>query len=122
MNIRMVARHYELTEALKQYIEQKLERVIRHCNEVLDISVALSSQKSKEKSKHHHIEVIIRMRGIQIVAEQEHSDMYAAIDIITLKLDRQVTKHKAIKHTHYHDKHFAQEQMAAQAFEQVQAQ
>jgi putative sigma-54 modulation protein len=122
MDIRIMARHFDLTDSLKNYINQKLARVLRHCEQVIDVLVVMDSQKVKDRTKQHHVEVSIHLKGKHIIAENTHFDMYAAIDGIMDKLDRQVIKNNRIRHEHYHDKHsafmlseVAEMQMAAQS-------
>lgn len=121
MDIRIMARHFDLTDSLKNYIHQKLARVLRHCEQVIDILVVMDSQKIKDRTKQHQVEVNIHLKGKHIVAENSHFDMYAAIDGVMDKLDRQVVRNNKIRHEHHHDKHMAfafaemaETQMAAQ--------
>lgn len=107
MEIRIMARHFDLTDSLRSYIEQKITRVLRHAGEVMDVLVVMSTLKIKDRTKQNHVEVNIYLRGKHIVAEEAHFDMYAAIDAVSDKLDRQAVKNNRIKHAHHHDKHAA---------------
>ena len=89
MNLQISGHHLEITPALHDYVTSKLERVTRHFDNVIDVNVILSVEKLKQK-----IEATLRIPGGEVVANAEHSDMYAAIDDLTDKLDRQIKKHK----------------------------
>jgi putative sigma-54 modulation protein len=81
--------HVELTEALKEYVQTKLEKVERHFDNITSMKVILSIDKLIQKA-----EATIQIPGADLFANAESSDMYAAIDLLTDKLDRQILKHK----------------------------
>ena len=89
MNLQISGRHIELTPALNDYAVGKLERVIRHFDHVIDVNMVLSVDKLKQKA-----EVTVHLSGRDIYVESVGEDLYAAIDILADKLDRQVQKHK----------------------------
>lgn len=89
MNLNLAGHHVEVTPAIRDYIQAKLERIVRHFDHVIDVNVILSVEKLKQK-----IEASVHMRGKDIFVQAEDSDMYAAIDLLADKLDRQVLKHK----------------------------
>ena len=98
MNLQIAGHHIEVTPALRLYVENKLEPVIRHFDKVAGVNVILSVEKLKQKA-----EVTVHVRGKDIHVESEDSDMYAAIDALTDKLDRQVLKYKTKAADHGHD-------------------
>jgi len=75
-------------------VTQKLDRISRHFDQVVDIKVLLTVEKQKEKEKRQRAECNIHVKGSDLFAESTHEDLYAAIDQLVDKLDRQVTKHK----------------------------
>lgn len=89
MNLNITGHHLELTPAIREYVETKLDRVIRHFDHVTSVSVILSVEKLRQKA-----EVTLHVRGKDIFVEAESEDMYATIDNLIDKLDRQVLKHK----------------------------
>lgn len=89
MNLNITGHHLEVTPALRDYVTTKLDRVIRHFDNVTATHVILSVQKLKQKA-----EVTVHFRGKDIHVESEDDDLYAAIDAMADKLDRQVVKHK----------------------------
>jgi putative sigma-54 modulation protein len=89
MNLTISGHHLEVTPAIREYIMTKLERITRHFDNVIDVSIILSVEKLLQKC-----EVTVHVRGKDIHVEAQESDMYAAIDVLIDKLDRQVIKHK----------------------------
>ena len=90
MNLNVSGHHLEVTPAIRGYVQEKLERVKRHFDHVIDAHVILSVDKLRQKA-----EVTLRLRGKDIHCACEEQDLYAAIDLVVDKLDRQVLKYKA---------------------------
>ena len=86
-----------MTPAIRDYVLSKFERVNRHFDNVIDVNVILSVEKLAHKA-----EVSVHVRGKDIHVETVDENMYAAIDTLADKLDRQVLKYKdrAFNHTH----------------------
>ena len=89
MNLHLSGHHLEITPAMREYITAKLDRITRHFDHVIDITVLLSVEKLEQK-----IEANVHLSGKDIFVESCNSDMYAAIDTLVDKLDRQIIKHK----------------------------
>lgn len=106
MNLTITGHHLEVTPAIREYVTTKLDRVIRHFDHVTSVSVILSVEKLRQKA-----EVTLHVRGKDIFVEAESEDMYAALDTLIDKLDRQVLKHKEKSGEHSRDalKHQAAE-------------
>lgn len=102
MNLTISGHHLDVTPALREYVLTKLDRVTRHFDQVVDISVLLSVEKNKEKERRQKAEVTLHAKGKEIFVEQSHEDLYAAIDQLMDKLDRQVVRHKDRLHDHHH--------------------
>ncbi|WP_374512945.1 ribosome hibernation-promoting factor, HPF/YfiA family [Niveibacterium sp.] len=100
MNLNITGHHLEVTAALRDYVTSKLDRVIRHFDHVTSVNVILSVDKLKQKA-----EVTVHVRGKDIFVESIDEDLYAAIDAMTDKLDRQVLKHKEKSYDHGHEAH-----------------
>ncbi|MBT0963149.1 ribosome hibernation-promoting factor, HPF/YfiA family [Denitromonas iodatirespirans] len=98
MNLTITGHHVEVTPAIREYVNAKLDRVIRHFDNVTSVNVILSVEKLVQKS-----EVTLHVRGKDLFAESTDEDMYAAIDTMADKLDRQVIKHKQKVQDHAHD-------------------
>ncbi len=102
MNVTISGHHLDVTPALRAYVSTKLDRVTRHFDQVVDVTVLLSVEKLKEKERRQKAEVTLHVKGRDIFAEQSHEDLYAAIDQLMDKLDRQVVKHKGKLQAHHH--------------------
>ncbi len=89
MNLNVSGHHLEVTPAIRSYVNSKLDRVVRHFDHVIDAHVILSVGKLSQKA-----EVTLRVRGKDIHCACEETDLYAAIDLLADKLDRQVLKYK----------------------------
>jgi len=98
MNVQVSGHHVEVTQAIRDYVLSKLERVQRHFDQVIEINVILSVQKLRQKA-----EISVHMPGKDIHVESDDADMYAAIDLMMDKLDRQIIKHKQKAYAHPHD-------------------
>jgi len=94
MNLMISGHHLEITPALRGYVTGKLERIGRHFDQMVDVRVLLSVDNQKEKAKRQRAECRIGVRGNDLFAESSHEDMYAAIDELVDKLDRQVARYK----------------------------
>jgi putative sigma-54 modulation protein len=79
-----------------------LDRVTRHFDQVVDINVLLSVENLREKERRQKAEVTLHAKGKDIFVEQSHEDLYAAIDQLMDKLDRQVCRHKDKLQNHHH--------------------
>ena len=97
MQITISGHHVEVTTALRDYVSEKVERLTRHANKITSINVILSVEKLI-----HQAEATIRFEGGEVFANADSDDMYAAIDLLTDKLDRQVIKHKEKKQSRHH--------------------
>ena len=89
MNLNLTGNHIEITPAMRDYVLSKIERVTRHFDNIIDINVILSVDKLKQKA-----EATVNLRGKEIFVEADGSDMYASIDNLADKLDRQIIKYK----------------------------
>lgn len=89
MQVNVSGHHIEVTDALKSYVTTKINRLERHFDRITNINVILSVEKQRQKA-----ESTIRVSGGEIFADAEADDLYAAIDSMTDKLDRQLIKKK----------------------------
>ena len=94
MNLTISGHHLEVTPAIREYVQSKLERILRHFDHVIDIAVILTVDKLREKEKRQKAEINIHLSGKDLHAESVDGNLYAAIDMLIDKLDRQVIKHK----------------------------
>ena len=99
MNLNITGHHIEVTPAIRDYVTGKVERVLRHFDQVTSAHVILSVEKLQQKA-----EVTLHVKGKDIFADAIDADLYAAIDLVADKLDRQVVKHKEKVSNRSHDK------------------
>ncbi|TBL73020.1 ribosome hibernation-promoting factor, HPF/YfiA family [Paenibacillus thalictri] len=91
MKFNIRSKQFEVTEALKDYVEKKLGKVERYFEAppTSEVNVTLSLVKGLQA-----VEVTIPLPGVMLRAEERHQDMYAAVDLVVDKLERQIRKHK----------------------------
>jgi len=96
MQLTLTGHHVDITPPLKSYVEKKLDRIVRHFDQVIDVHCVLTIEKLSHKA-----EATLHVRGSNIHADADESDMYAAVDVLTDKLDRLVKKHKEKRSDHH---------------------
>jgi len=89
VQISVSGHHIEVTNPLREYVESKLDRLARHFDKITNIHVILSVEKQRQKA-----EATIRTPAGEVFADAESEDLYAAIDLLADKLDRQLIKKK----------------------------
>jgi len=88
----------DITPAIRDYVTGKFGKINRHFDHVIDIIIILSVEKLKQKA-----EAMIHISGKDVFVECEDENLYAAIDALVDKLDRQVIKHKEKLSSRRHD-------------------
>ncbi|PCJ91097.1 MAG: ribosomal subunit interface protein [Porticoccaceae bacterium] len=89
MQLNISGHHLEITDPIKKYVTVKLSKLERHHDRITSTNVILSVDKLSQKA-----EATVHVSGGEFFANSEHDDLYAAIDLLTDKLDRQLIKHK----------------------------
>ena len=89
MQINITGQHLKITPPLKEYVEKKFEKLTRHFDHVINIHVVLAVEKLE-----HHAEASLQVSRNKIFANATSDGMYAAVDSLVDKLDRQIVKHK----------------------------
>jgi putative sigma-54 modulation protein len=89
MQVNLTGHHVDITDALRAYVDEKIARLERHFDHVTNVHVILSVEKLQKKA-----EATVHVAGADVFADAVHEDMYAAIDALIDKLDRQVIRHK----------------------------
>lgn len=98
MNLSINGRHLEVTPAIREYVLNKLSRTTRHFDSVIDSQVILSIERLK-----HTAEITMRLRGKDIHCTANDENLYAAIDLLADKVDRQVIKYKTKAQNYTHE-------------------
>lgn len=96
MNLQISGHHIDVTDSLRNYVQEKMEKVGRHFDQVIDAQVVLSVEKLVQKA-----EVTLHLPGSTAHAEAEGEDMYASIDKMSDRIDRQVLKLKEKMKDHH---------------------
>lgn len=98
MNLHISGHHVEVTPALRKFVTEKLQRLTRHMDRLLNVDVILAVDTPRHDARHgatrHKAEARLHVSGGDLFAESIAPDMYAAIDLLMDKLDRQVSKFK----------------------------
>ncbi len=89
MRLNLSGHHVDISESMRVYVTSKLERLERHFDHVTNAHVVLSVEKQRQKA-----EATVHVSGGNLFADAVAEDMYAAIDALADKLDRQIRRHK----------------------------
>ena len=89
MNLHLTGHHLEITPSIRDYVLDKLGRINRHFDHLIDVTVVMTVEKLDQR-----VEASVHLSGKDIHVEAHDGDMYAAIDGLIDKLDRQVLRHK----------------------------
>jgi len=94
MNIVINGRHVELTEALNNYVREKFSKLANYFEHIIEIDVTLSVEQAKNKEDRQTVDVTIWANGAVLRASESSFDMYASVDLVLDKLERQIVKYK----------------------------
>lgn len=89
MNLTVTGRHFEVTEALKNYVEEKLSRLQRYADDIISVHVILEMEK-----RDAIVEVNMVMKRYHINIKERNKDMYAAVDKAFDVVKKQVVRHE----------------------------
>ncbi len=89
MQVSVTGHHVDVTDSLRNYVEEKISKLKRHFDNVTDVHVILTVEKLAQKA-----EATVQISGAKLYADDVQEDMYQAIDNMVDKLDRQIIKHK----------------------------
>jgi putative sigma-54 modulation protein len=103
MNLTISGHHLEVTPSLRSYVTTKLDRISRHFDQLVDVKVLLTVENQKEKERRQRAECSIHVKGNDLFAESANEDLYAAVDDLVDKLDRQVVRYKDRLQNHSHE-------------------
>lgn len=99
MQVNITGHHIELTDALREHVREKLSRLTRHFDQLMKATVTLSVEKNRQQASG-----TLHSAGVELHSDVTLDDMYAAIDAMVDKLDRQVLKHKDRQKQYPHDR------------------
>ncbi len=92
MRVNITGHHIDVTEALREYVEKKIVKLEHHFTPITNAHVILKL----DNREHHLAEATLHLSQGELFASTEHENMYAAIDLLMDKLDKQVVKHKQL--------------------------
>jgi len=96
MQINVTGQHLDITDSLREYVTTRFSKLERHFDKVTKVHAILSVEKQRQKA-----EATIHINGADLFANAEDENMYAAIDALADKLDRQLKKHKEKRSDHH---------------------
>lgn len=94
MNLTVSGHHVDVTQSMRNYLAEKLNKLNRHSERVEGAHVILSVEKLRQKA-----EATVKVGRTQLYAETTRDNMYASIDLLVDKLDRQLLRHKERSHS-----------------------
>ena len=95
MQVNLSGHHVDITDSMRNYVNEKIAKLDRHFDKALDINIVLTVEKQRHKA-----EATLHISGGNLYANDVQEDMYAAIDGLVDKLDRQGKKHKEKQNNH----------------------
>lgn len=95
MKINLTGHHVDITDSLREYVNTKFLRLERHFDQINNVYVVLTVEKINQIA-----EATVHLKGAEVHAKADNQDMYASIDALIDKLDRQILKHKGKTATH----------------------
>lgn len=99
MQLSVSGHHVDVSESLRDYVSGKLDKLVRHSDHITNVHVVLSVEKLVQKA-----EATVHVSGAELFADAATEDMYAAIDMLADKLDRQLLRHKEKSVDRHHAK------------------
>jgi putative sigma-54 modulation protein len=101
MDLLIRGKNVDVTESLRDYAHQKLGRITKILDGIIDAQVGFNVIKNKSVHNNQIVEVTLHLSGGVIRAEEAKDNMYAAIDLVTDKLERQLRRFKGKHHTNF---------------------
>ena len=94
MKIIISGKHLKITDAIKNYTEEKINKISKYTDAITEVDVVLSVEDTKSSGQIHKADGLVYASGTKIKVETENTDLYAAIDELEEKLERRVRKYK----------------------------
>ncbi len=94
MRLTINGRNIDITTALREYAEEKIGKILKHNDQIMDIVITLGVIKNPSVQDNHFAEVTCLLNGAKIHVKETAESMYASIDLVANILDRQIKKHK----------------------------
>ncbi|HLD22116.1 MAG TPA: ribosome-associated translation inhibitor RaiA [Patescibacteria group bacterium] len=94
MPININARKFELTDAIRQYIEKKIIPLQKHLENIIEIDVEVCKNMHHKKGNIFHVRMNVQVPHKVLFAEEEQEDLYAAVDVCRDEIDSQIRKYR----------------------------
>ena len=104
MRVIITGKGMEVSDYLKELTEKKVSKLVRYFGKDTEAHVTMSIQKSR-----HIVEVTIPFDGVILRGEESSADMYASIDGVLRKIEKQIHKHRTALKKKLHESAFDQE-------------
>jgi len=105
MQLMIKGKGIEVNEALRTYVEKKIGRLARFLDHITDIQVELSVEPTRSATDRQVVQVTLNTKGAILRAEEKSADMFATVDLVSEKMERQIMRFK--------ERHFHREKIAA---------
>ena len=102
----LTGRHIELTDALKNFVQEKVDKLYRHETRIIRVRFELDIDKNHNKDRPFIAKGIIEINGPQMVVTEATHDMHKSIDEVVKKLDRKIRRRSRlnkVKRNHPHE-------------------
>jgi len=104
----------EITQAIREYVESKVSKLEKYFADSLEANVYANAKVYK------NIEITVPLKGVTLRAEETNEDLYAAVDLVVDKLERQMRKHKTKINRKGREKGFAEENILTSELEEAE--
>ena len=94
MKIIISGKHLKITDAIKSYTEEKISKISKYTDAITEVDIVLTVEDTKSSGQIHKADGLVYASGTKIKVETENADLYAAIDELEEKLERQVRKYQ----------------------------
>ena len=108
----------EITQAIREYVENKVSKLEKYFADSLEANVYANAKVYKNNKK--KIEITVPLRGVTLRAEETNEDLYAAVDLVVDKLERQMRKYKTKINRKGREKGFAEENILTSELEEAE--
>ena len=108
----------EITQAIREYVESKVSKLEKYFADSLEANVYANAKVYKNNKK--KIEITVPLKGVTLRAEETNEDLYAAVDLVVDKLERQMRKHKTKINRKSREKGFAEENILTSELEEAE--
>ena len=100
MKIIVSGKQLKITDAIRNYTEEKINKIFKYTDAITEVDVVLTVEQKKSEGEVHKADGLVYASGTKIKVEARNTDLYAAIDELSERLERQVRKYKEKQKDH----------------------